>query len=189
MSSQPFQSNPPAPADPLRRLASIMAGASLVVMVLIPLGYGLAWAGLFPLGEPMGVRGAMAFILRPETGAAEKLLGFSLCMIPQAALLYGLWRLRQMFLGIRGGLVHAPDAALQMRGFARALLAYAILAFFISAPLMALITWHNPPGERMISLSIGEGDLQVYFLIALFYTLAHILAEAIRLARENAEFV
>ena len=44
-------------------------------------------------------------------------------------------------------------------------------------------------GAHKIQLSLGEGDLQVWFRIALFYALTHVMAEGIRLRRENAEFV
>lgn len=175
--------------EKLLPMSRMMAHVCLGAMIVIPLGYLLIWFGAVGVSDVMGIRGASAFIASPETGALRRLGGFALSMVPQLALLYGLVRLRQLFTGFAAGDVFGEAASDSVRGFARALLTFAVLDFVVEAPLSALVTWDNPPGERMITLSLGWDDFHIYFLILLFFALTHVMAEGIRLARENAEFV
>lgn len=175
--------------EKLVSISRLMAKACLAAMILLPVGYLMRWFNVIEAHEVMGVHGSNTFIHSPETSTFKRLVGFALSMVPQTALLYGLFRLRQLFMSIDARHVFGERAADHMRGFARALLAFAVLDFVMTAPLSAWVTWDNPPGERMIQISVGEGALQTYFLIALFFALTRVMAEGIRLARENAEFV
>lgn len=170
-------------------MSRLMAHACLGAMIIIPLGHFLIWFGLVEVRDVMDVSGAGAFIASPETGILKRLGGLALSMVPQLALLYGLGRLRQLFTGFAMGNAFNEAAAQNVRGFARALLAFAVLDFVVEAPLSALVTWGSLPGERMITLSLGWDDFHIYFLIALFFAFTHVMAEGIRLARENAEFI
>ena len=172
--------------DKLIPMSRLMAHVCLAAMIVIPPGYLLIWFGAVGVSDVMGVGGASALIASPETGTLTRMVGFALSMVPQLALLYGLVRLRHRF---AAGDVFGTAAADNVRGFARALLGFAVLDLAMEAPLSALVTWNNPPGERMITLSLGWNDFHIYFLILLFFALTHVMAEGIRLARENAEFV
>lgn len=167
----------------------LMARVSLGAIIFIPLGYLLIWFDVVEVRNVLGASGVNALINSPETSVARRLGGFGISMVPQLALLYGLTRLSHFFTGFAEGAVFGEAAADHLRGFARALLAFAVLDFVMEAPLSAYATWTNSPGERVLTLSLGWDDLHIYFLIALFFALTRVMAEGIRLARENAEFV
>lgn len=173
----------------LARMSRIMAGATLLAMIAIPLGHLMTWFNVFEAHDVMSVHGSSAFIQSPTTGTFKRLVGFALTMVPQLALLYGLLHLRRLFFEIEAGRVFGAVTGARMKAFARSLLAYALLDLLITMPLSAWVTFDNPPGERMIQISVGEGHLQTWFLIALFFAFTQIMAEGMRLARENEEFV
>lgn len=175
--------------EKLLPMSRLMAHVCLGAMIVIPLGYLLIWFNVVEVANVMGARGVNALIHAPETSALRRLGGFAISMVPQLALLYGLTRLRHFFTGFAGGTGFDAASADHLRGFARALLAYAVLDFVMEAPLSVYATWTNPPGERMLTLSLGWDDFHIYFLIALFFALTRVMAEGIRLARENADFV
>lgn len=173
----------------LQSVSHLMARLSLVAITLIPIGYLAIWFNVFGAHEVLGVHGSDTFIQSAQTGTFKRLVGFALSIVPQLALIYGLLQLRQLFTSVSHESVFGEGAAENMRGFARALLAFAVLDFVMVIPLSAWVTFDNPPGQRSIQVNLGEGDLQTWFLIALFYALTRVIAEGIRLQREVSEFV
>jgi hypothetical protein len=175
--------------EKLVTMSRLMARLCLAALIIIPLGHLAIWFGLVDVRDVMGAAGVTALINAPETSTATRLGGFVLSMVPQLALLYGLMRLKHFFSGFAEGGMFGTSAAGHLRGFSLALLAYAALDFVMEAPLSAFATWNNPPGERLLTLGLGWDDLHIYFLIVLFFALTRVIAEGMRLARENAEFV
>lgn len=173
----------------LEKTSRIVATVCLSGILLIPILYALVWFGVIESdaenpGEKIGL-----FIASAETGVWQRLIGLAIALVPQAALLYGVWQLRLFFLEFGQGQIFSGAAAVRMGRFARALFAYAVLDFFATALLTGLATFANPPGERILEFEIGAGDVKLYFLIILFYALTRVIAEGIRIARENSEFL
>jgi hypothetical protein len=64
-----------------------------------------------------------------------------------------------------------------------------VAAFVVQAPITYLISMHNPPGHRFISLGFGSDDVEMLFLAGVTFVIARVMAEARRVAEENAGFV
>jgi hypothetical protein len=59
----------------------------------------------------------------------------------------------------------------------------------MQAPLTYLISMHNPPGHRFMSIGFGSDDVDMLFLAGVTFVIARVMAEARRVAEENAGFV
>jgi DUF2975 family protein len=180
------QTPPPGPEDlagPPNRAA---ARACLLAMIVIPLLTLLSWTNTFP---ELGLRVTERLFVPDDASFYRRIFGFGLSMIPRSILLYGLWRLYRMFKSFSNGQVFTLSAEKHLRAFAWSVLGFALVDTFMEMPLSAYLTWHNPPGERFVEMSVELSDLHLIFFSVLFFALTRVMAEGLRLARENAEFV
>lgn len=175
--------------EKLTAMSRLMARVCGAILFLVPLAYGLVWLNILAVDNVLGIDTARQLIAAPETSAAKRLGGFVLSMIPQLALLYGVWHLKLMFDGFAAGVMFGETSANHLRSFARGLFGFAVLDFIIELPLSAYIVWEQPFGTREATLSLYWHDFQILFLSLLFFALTLVMAEGIRLARENDEFV
>lgn len=61
-----------------------------------------------------------------------------------------------------------------------------IIMSVISTPLLSIaVSFHNPPGERTLQLSIGTGELSAFILGSIILILAGIMDEARKLKEEQ----
>ncbi len=161
--------------------------ASLGGIILIPLATGLLWAGV-PVAQISNVliREAVA---SSEFGLGQRLLGFSISMIPQIPLLYGLTRLASMFQLFYQGAIFEPPVTGHLRAFAAMLVVSSFLSILNGIPMDAMLTWVNGPGQRQVTIGIGGSDLEFFFLSGLFYAIAWVLSEAHNIAEDNAQIL
>ena len=87
------------------------------------------------------------------------------------------------------GYARACEALSALNQVAVALFASVIVAFISGAPITALLSWSNGPHHREISLSFGSDDVATLFIACTVLVIARVMAEAQRVADENAKFV
>lgn len=179
----------PAPSDaPLRRHARIaraliLLGATLLVAVpptLLVLG-----ETAIPAGQAVSLLGLPAIPL--DTAARWRTALVSL--LPMAGGLYALRQLWTLFGEYREGRVFCAAAQQALVRFAWAVFGLS-LALPLSRALMSVAaSLGNPPGQRFVTLSLYWHDgLHLLFGVVLL-SIAHVMAQARRLADENAGFV
>jgi hypothetical protein len=177
------QSSPPSNASPLSLIA---ARGCFALIILIPLITLATWLGFVPLED---LRAAERFVMADDTTLSQRLAGFGLAMVSRLILIYGLWRLTLMFRSFAQGTFFTLETESHLRAFAYSVFGYTAVDFVMELPITALVTWSNPPGERFVSLSFGWNEVQLLIFGGLLFALTHVIAEGLRLARENAEFV
>jgi len=64
-----------------------------------------------------------------------------------------------------------------------------IAAFVMEAPITWFLTRDYPPRHAELQLTIQSSDVQLLFLAAVAFVISRVMAEARRLADENAGFV
>ena len=169
-----------------QRLYRVMAATAMGLVFLIPLVSAFYW---FDIWQLEGLGRERDFILSEETSAGRRAFAFVLALLPQLILIYGLWRLARLFGSFADGVLFSGDTLGDLRAFARCILGFVVADFLMEAPLSVFMSWTNLPGERELSLSFGSSDFQLLLVGALVFGLSHMVAEGLRLARENAEFV
>jgi len=170
----------------LDRFARVAAFTALFLAAAIPLLTLLNWFNIMPLED---IEALETFIASDGVSSSRRFGGFLIAMIPKAVLVYGLWRLSQMFQDFSKGNIFTPSTEGHLRVFAWSLFGFVLLDFIIEAPLSAYATWMAPEGSRLISLSFDWDDIHTLLLGMLVFALSRVIAEGARLARENAEFV
>ena len=111
--------------------------------------------------------------------------GFSISMTSQLVILYGVWRLRALFLAYRRGELFEVSTTGHLKVFSISVLVYLLLQPVTEAALTALLTMGNPEGERMVSISFGSDDIYMLLLGAVLLVVAWVLNEGAKAAREN----
>ncbi len=175
-----------APPTTLARLSSVMSFLSLLGMVVVPAliiaiflhpdtTQFLMWR-LDHLGTDL--TGQIPLQYRVDALACEAVpLG---CTV---------WALRQLFANYANGQVFAPEPLRRLNNVANALFLGVLADFVMQAPISYLLTWYLGPHHREISLSFGSNDAARLFIAGTVLVIARVMAEARRVADENAAFV
>lgn len=172
----------------IQRLGAVLQAACAAYLVLAPLLLIVVWANF----EAMGYRWETLRqlpILPEYVGPLNLWLGFAVSAVPVALLMYGVWRLRQLFGQYRRGVLFDLGGAEHLLAFARMLFITVLLTPVVSALLSLVLTMSNPPGQRAITVSLGSNDVGQLFIAGLLLAIAWILREGHRLQSENEAFV
>lgn len=117
------------------------------------------------------------------------LLG-ALASLPGVLLgLVALWHLWQLFGQYATGHVFGRGAQRHMRVFAGCMLGSAVLAPLLRAAVGVALTWGNPPGQRMLALTVSWNDYVAILCGAVMLAIALVMSQAVQLAEENDGFV
>ena len=103
--------------------------------------------------------------------------------------MWALWALRRLFLLYARGSVFSLEALSALNHVAVALFASVIVAFAMQAPISLALTWSLGWHHREMSLSFGSNDVATLFMAGVVLVIARVMAEAQRVADENAKFV
>ena len=66
---------------------------------------------------------------------------------------------------------------------------YVISVPIMKAALSVVLSFHNPPGQKVLAIEFGSNDVIGLFLAGLLVAVGHIFSEARAIAEENASFV
>lgn len=183
--------------NPLNELASerwasgVLAGGCLLLAVLLPLLTLWHWGTV----SPEALAAALAPHVAPHdlfpAGLAEwqRIAGAAISLASVALLVYGLLRIRACFRLFRAGRFFDPAAARGVRGFAAGVLGAVVVRLLTTPALTALLTMHNPPGLRFVSVRVGSDELLALLVAGAFWIVAALLVRAGEIAKENASFV
>jgi len=117
---------------------------------------------------------------------------------------YGLWLLTLIWLapGL-AGIVYLRRAC---RNFAQgelfnaansqALRRFSILLFIhgLTKPVhfalsSVLLSWHHPPGQKLLSVSLGSSEISTVFLAMILWVVSDLLLKGCDIERENQQFI
>jgi hypothetical protein len=174
----------------LTRVSRIMAWLSLAGAFV----YLAMDVGTFLAPDTMNAFGAFEahHTGAPITGAipiAYRLAALAVDLIPAALVVWALLELHRLFLSYAQGQVFS-EAALRSLGRVAMLMFLQVLVSFVAeAPITYLLSLAHPPGHREISLTFGSHDASFLFMAGVVLVIARVMAEARRMADENAAFV
>jgi hypothetical protein len=175
----------------LRPLANTVRAMSLIGA--IGLVAALVWAATAPLASlqtlswPASME-LMSLLQADFTAVTRwRLVGV---VAAQMALAGGvLWQLWCLFGRYRQGDVFGSRALAHMRYLGWSMVSLAIAEPLLRAVMTVAISWDNPPGKRMLQLSLGSNDYALLLLALVLVALGRVMTEAARVADENNGFV
>jgi hypothetical protein len=173
-----------------------LAGLSRLMSVLSLLGLALlpalvVWSFL----DPAGTRFLMLHMNHVGDGLSAsvpldaRLEALGLALVPVGFAVWALWSLARLFACYARGSVFGAEPLRHLSNVAVALFWSVLADFLAQAPITALLSWHLGPHHRTISLSIGSDDVSRLFIAGAVLVIARVMAEARRVADENAGFV
>ena len=173
----------------LVRASRLMGWLSVIGAVLSPLVTAFCFIWPVPT-EPLNVHfshvDVAAMVAAPLT---DRLLALIFALIPALTTTWGLLALARLFRAFAQGEIFSLPALRALSTVTLALFWSVVASFVMQAPITYLISMHNPPGHRFVSLSFGSDDVATLFLAGVTFVIARVMAEARRIAEENAGFV
>jgi Protein of unknown function (DUF2975) len=174
--------------DRLRRLSTFMCVIVVVGGFLAELG--LIWVWFSPTAVETLVVPRLGLEGMPVTlDVWTRTIGFAVCMLPMAVLVWLLYHAYALFDGYRLGHVFTDEAPIQLRRIGLSLLALAFLRPVTATLLGVVLTLSNPPGQRLLSIGISIDDYIIAAIGGLLLSIGHVMVEAKRLADENRQII
>jgi len=186
MTALPRQGLPPELQTRLRRLALVVR-ALIVIGVVATIGC-LVWIWAMPGHAHSQIKEAAGVDIDQMALHTQVAAGLW-TLLPTGIVLLGLLRLWQLFGEYALGRVFSHRALVSLRGFARCVLASAFASPIYGAVLSVIITFDRRPGTRQLNLQFSSNDYTMLLIGAVLLAIASVMAEAARVAEDNAGFV
>jgi hypothetical protein len=100
-----------------------------------------------------------------------------------------LWIASNLFGRFATGAIFEPQTGAALRWIGGLTVAYGLMAPLARTLCALAVTWNNPPGQRMLVVSLGIDEFIIGVLGALILVLGHVMAEAAALAEDNRHIV
>lgn len=172
--------------SPLRRWAVLLRSLTIVAIVILCVVQSI---GIFLADLPVALREAAGLApevtLLPGHRVRVALLG----ALPTLALLYVLGQMVGLFQRYAGGETLTDDCARHILHIGGGLLV-AVALEMVCHPLQIMAaSFANPPGERVLAITVEGGDLGQVLAGGLMIVIGWTVREAARVAEENRSFV
>lgn len=129
----------------------------------------------------MKITSAIPFSIRLEALAIE--------LIPTTLVVWALWELHKLFRAYMTEDVFSQAALSHLRRVATLMFWFVPVSFFFEAPITYVLSLSRLPGHREVSLTLTSYDISFLFMAGVLAVIARVMAEARRVADENASFV
>ena len=172
----------------IRRISRRMATACLGLIGVLPLALIYYWAttGASELAVQGNLQGTA---VQANLQAWQRWAAGAVSAVPLAMLLMGVWQARCCFAQFAQGRVFTLEATAYLRRFSGWVAAAALAAIVAGAVVSVLLTLHNPPGMRQLSVGISSNHVFTLFFAGLIWLMADIIGQGQTLAEENERFV
>ncbi len=117
------------------------------------------------------------------------LIAAAVAFLPIALFLIGMWEARTMFHLIGDGFLLDQDCQKSMVRLGRLAIASAVLGIVARTLILVLMTSNNPPGQKMLSIGIGSGEISSLIIGLLFFIFALVVKETASIAEENRSII
>lgn len=182
MSSTPLSGQPTRKA---RRLGHILAGASLLLALLLPVVVVLAWLLNEP-GRLLAAAGGKALVT-PEPWQVA--LAIILSLAPVLAISAALLKARRYFASFARGEYFAGSAVRALHAIGQWVIAAGVVGLVLPTLLGLVLTATAPPGGRMLIVNVSSTALLSILFGALIWSVAKAMKEASSIAADHAEIV
>jgi hypothetical protein len=172
----------------LVRASTIMAVLSYAGMLIGPIVVVLVF--IYPdRTHWLDIRMSHVGELTGAVPLSDRMSALAFELIPILIASWGLFALAKLFRLFAKGKIFASENLRALGRVAMAIFWYVVFGFLAQAPVTYFMSHHAAPGHREISLGFGSDDVEMLFLAGATFVIARVMAEARRMADENAAFV
>ena len=157
------------------------------LIILVPVATLLYW--LFFNSLPVGFKSELPVAVKSELPPITLLLGLLVSLIPLSPALYGAVSLRRLFGLYEKGIVFSEQNVNCFRHIGYALL-FSVAANFVFTFLISIVlSFANPPGERLMVARFGSSDIGTLLIGAVVLLVSWVMKEAVAIEDERAHTV
>lgn len=173
------------------RLSRFLSWVCTILIVALPVLTVVVWMNFETFGSELrrGIGIECGTPLPTELLPVQIVLGIGVMMLPTSVKVFGLWHLRRLLAAFADGRVYTAENIRALRLFAWAVAGSIALGMLMVPLLSVILTFDNPPGQRVLVFGIGSDDFMALFVSGVFALIAHTMEFGRSLASENAEFV
>ncbi|MCE7999213.1 MAG: DUF2975 domain-containing protein [Rhodobiaceae bacterium] len=169
----------------IKRISNRFKWLMIALMGLLPITAWLAWA-FVELNELDF--GFTSEEVGPLT-SFERWSAATLSLFPISITLFALYNLQKLFSLYAIGKFFEPANVRCFRNMGWALVAVVPVDILFNAALSVLLSFDQPAGERMLAVSMSSDDIGLAVVGAVIIIVSWVMAEAVKLAEENAQIV
>jgi hypothetical protein len=167
-----------------RKLKKVCSG----LIVLLPLVCILFWtffnqinSGGFPMSLPV--------LVNHDLPALTRFLSFLSELIPLSAVIYGLLKLRALFMLYQNGKIFTEENVTCFRSLGRSLIAWMICDVIRNSLLSMILTMDNPAGQKILLVGLNPADFTGIFVGIVILIITWVMDEARKIQEEQASFI
>jgi Protein of unknown function (DUF2975) len=178
-------------ASEQHRASRALAVCCLLLAVLLPLASVFALANQWPKAmltvlDDASLPDRDAVLV--AAGFTRQLIAALIGLLPVALMSYAMVIAYRCFSGFARGEYFSRSAVITLRAFARAMFVTA-LACMVVPTLAVLVLTMGGPGQASLVVSVGSQHLVLLLFAGVVWQMARVMAKAVEIAEENAQFV
>lgn len=175
----------------LSTISRLLGWVCLGLMIFLPASVLACWLYFDVFGPGIADRLGIAreYAIPDQLTPTQIALGIGVMMVPVGIMMFGLWNLRQLFQGFGAGRIFTLENTRSLRIFAWSAMVVIVVQFFTDGLLAVVLTLSNPPGQRILALSLSTEQIVAIFIGAVFVVIARVLEEGRKLADDNASIL
>ncbi len=175
-------------ANMTRYFSLLIAAGCLAILILVPLA-----ALFFIINIDVFANLAKTNLRLPiqwQSVTTVQWYGFWLLSTCYLAIgLAGFYFLRRAFTNFAKGELFNLNNSRDLRLFSIFLFIQALARPIHFALSSVLLSWNHPTGEKMLSISLGSGEIEVLSLAMILWVMSDLLVKASKLEKENKQFI
>lgn len=172
----------------LKKLSHRYTLSFQILFYVIILGLILFWITYrtpYDIFTNIGIGANLAVLIQSPLSLSTRILAFIVSIIPCSVILYGLNQLIKLFKNYERGEVFTNDNVQRYKKLAYSLFAWVIAGICYDALISLVLSFNNPPGQRVISINFEGPDFVALVAGAVVLTIAYVMQEAHKLSDEN----
>ena len=167
----------------IARLAKWLSRTSIAVMVLSLAGYAYVWTNT---KFAYRIVSQDAFPDLPDQlSLQQNILLFIVGAVPSLIFALVLFEAKKFFDCYSTGQLFPVTSGQRLKSIGRFCLSLAIVNPIIRMITLLIMTWFNPPGQKILIISFSSTDGFLLVFSGLLFMIGHILAESNRIAEDN----
>ncbi len=175
----------------VQRLNSAFAWVCALLAVALPLAvfYQLVTTPTEGLLLRAGVSLSTLQAAMLEVELWQRIFAVMLGMVPVCCASYGLVCAMRCFSGFSQSEYFSLRNVRYLRGFAAGVFASVVAGFLVSMAISVLLTLGAPAGQRALAMGLGSNELLTLLFAGMVWQISAVMAKAVALAEENAQFI
>ena len=168
----------------IQRASGKLCRVLLVLIYAMPLVNALVWVFINDFPEAMH-RNMLPYFVAVPLPVSARVMGFAVSMIPTGIAMLGAFHLMRLFRLYQQGSIFRPSNVRCFKSLSRVLIWW-FAAGIVQRTLMGIVlTLHHPPGQRILTISLGSPDLTALLLGIILAIIAWVMEEGRKLQEDQ----